>query len=88
VYGQQIFAGDERHYFNNTQKVALGVFATSVLATAFINRNTNTYLLRAVKSYNAGIAQHRAGPRLRPTGMGVGMAPAGQPVLALRWALR
>jgi hypothetical protein len=53
LYGQQIFAHGEAQYFNNTQKVAIGVFATSVLATVFINRNTNTYLQRAVTTYNA-----------------------------------
>ncbi|WP_210513617.1 hypothetical protein [Hymenobacter terricola] len=88
LYGQQILAGDERQYFNNTQKVAIGVFAASVLATVFINRNTNSYLQKAVTSYNAGIARGGLWPRLRPTAIGMGAAPTGQPVLALRWALR
>ncbi|MDB5236331.1 MAG: hypothetical protein JWR44_3324 [Hymenobacter sp.] len=87
VYGQQILAGDERQYFNSNQQVALGVFATSVLATLFINRNTNTHLLRAVKAYNSDIAQNRSWPRLAPT-VGLGVAPTGQPVLALRWVVR
>ena len=88
LWGQQILAGDERQYFNNTQKVALGVFATSLLATVFINRNTNTYMKRAVESYNAGPAHGSVWPRLRPTTVGLGVAPAGQPVLSLRWAVR
>ncbi|MBF9141251.1 hypothetical protein [Hymenobacter properus] len=88
LWGQQIFAGDEKQYFNNTQKVALGVFATSLLATVFINRNTNTYLKRAVEAYNAGSAHGSVWPRLRPTTVGLGLTPAGQPVLGLRWAVR
>jgi hypothetical protein len=88
LWGQQIFAGDERQYFNNTQKVALGVFATSLLATVFINRNTNTYMKRAVEAYNARPGQGSVWPRLRPTHMGLGLAPTGQPVLSLRWAVR
>ena len=88
LWGQQILAGDEKQYFNNTQKVALGVFATSLLATVFINRNTNTYMKRAVEAYNTGPGHSRVWPRLRPTNVGLGLAPAGQPVLSLRWALR
>jgi hypothetical protein len=88
VYGQQIFAGGDPQYFNSTQKVALGVFAASVLATVFINRNTNTHLQRAVKAYNDDLAHGGVWPRLRPSSVGIGMAPTGQPQLALRWALR
>lgn len=88
LYGQQILARDERQYFNNTQKVAIGVFATSVLATVFINRNTNSHLIKAVNSYNANLAHSSVWPRLRPAAIGFGTSPTGQPLLALRWALR
>ena len=88
VYGQQILARDDRQYFNGTQQVAIGVFAASLLATVFINANTNTHMQRAVKSYNAGLAYHRAWPRLRPDAVGFAAMPTGQPLLALRWALR
>ena len=88
VYGQQIFANGDPQYFNSTQKAAIGVFAASVLATVFINRNTNTHLQRAVKAYNDDLAHSNAWPRLRPSSVGIGMAPTGQPVLAMRWALR
>lgn len=88
VYGQQIFAHGERQYFNNTQKAAIGVFATSVLATVFINRNTNKHLQRAVTAYNAEVAHTSVWPRLRPASIGLGAAPTGQPVLAVRWLVR
>ena len=88
VYGQQIFAHGEAVYFNDTQKAAIGVFATSVLATAFINRNTNTHLLRAVTAYNAGVAHVGGWQRIRPTTVGVGASATGQPLLALRWNVR
>ena len=88
VYGQQVLSGSERQYFNDVQKVALGVFATSLVATLFINRNTNSYLQRAVGAYNLGKPQGAVWPRLRPTGMGLGAAPTGQPLLVLRWAVR
>ncbi len=88
LYGQQILAGNEREYFNPTQRVALGVFAASLLATVFINANTNTHMLRAVKSYNAGLAYHSVWPRLRPAAVGLAATPTGQPLLALRWAVR
>jgi hypothetical protein len=88
VYGQQIFAHGEAVYFNTPQKVAIGVFATSVLATALINRNTNTHMLRAVTAYNAGVAHVGGWQRLQPTTVVLGISPAGQPMLALRWSLR
>lgn len=88
VYGQQILAGDERQYFNSTQQVALGVFAASILATVFINANTNTYMKQAVESYNAGGGHGSVWPRLRPSAVGFAATPTGQPLLALRWALR
>lgn len=88
LYGQQIFANGEAQYFNNPQKVAIGLFATSVLATVFINRNTNSHLQRAVKTYNTGLAHRGGWPRLRPTALGLAAGPTGQPLLALRWALR
>ena len=89
-YGQQILAhGDERQYFNANQQAAIGVFAVSVLATAFINRNTNSHLLRAVQAYNGDLGQVGGlWPRLRPTAVGLGASPTGQPLLALRWTVR
>ena len=88
LYGQQIFANGEAQYFNNPQKVAIGLFTTSVLATVFINRNTNSHLQRAVTTYNTGLAHRGGWPRLRPTALGLAAGPTGQPLLALRWALR
>ncbi|WP_201977435.1 hypothetical protein [Hymenobacter rubidus] len=88
VWGQQIFADGTPQYFNGTQKVALGVFAVSILSTAFINHNTNSYLQRAVNSYNGNLSHSGWWPRLRPAAVGLGAAPTGQPVLALRWTVR
>ena len=88
VYGSQIFSHGEAVYFNNTQKVAVGVFVTSLLATVFINARTNSYLQRAVGSFNAGPGHGALWPRLRPSGVGIGQAPTGQPQLSLRWAVR
>lgn len=88
LYGEQIFDHGERQYFNSLQKVAIGTFAFSLLATVFINRNTNMHLLHAVDSYNTGLAHHSIWPRLQPTSIGLNAAPTGQPLLALRWAVR
>ncbi|WP_345127293.1 hypothetical protein [Hymenobacter antarcticus] len=88
LYGQQILGNGERQYFNSTQQVAIGVFAASMLASTVINRNTNSHLQRAVTAYNTGLAHHRIWPRLLPEAMGLGASPTGQPLLALRWALR
>ena len=88
LYGQQILAPDDRQYFNPTQQVAIGVFAISALATIFINRNTNSHLQRAVKSFNNDVAHAGPWQRLRPSAIGFAAAPTGQPLLSLRWALR
>ena len=89
VYGQQVFAeGKFPQYFGNTQKVAIGVFATSVLATLFINRNTNQHLQRAVGAYNGDRRHGALWPRLQPSAVGLSSTPTGQPLLALRWTLR
>ena len=88
VYGSQIFSHGEAVYFNNTQKVAVGVFVTSLLTTLFINARTNSYMQRAVGSYNAGPGHGTLWPRMRPSGVGIGLAPTGQPQLSLRWAVR
>lgn len=88
LYGQQILSGGDYQYFNPTQRVALGVFAASILATVFINTNTNTYMQRAVNAYNAGLAHSSPWQQLRPSSVGFGAAPTGQPQLVLRWAVR
>ncbi|MDB5269867.1 MAG: hypothetical protein JWP58_2907 [Hymenobacter sp.] len=88
LYGQQILANGDRQYFNSTQQVAIGVFATSLAATIFINRNTNSHLQRAVKSFNANVAHGGNWQRLQPAAIGFAAAPTGQPLLSLRWALR
>ena len=91
VYGQQIFANGDRRYFDGaTQQIAAGVFVTSILATLFINRNTNSYIQRAVGAYNGTnhMGHGVVWPRLRPDGLEVGQVGPGQPTLGLRWAVR
>jgi hypothetical protein len=88
LYGQQILARDERQYFNSTQQVAIGIFAASLVATLFINRNTNKHLQHAVDSYNTGLSHSGLWPQMRPTTVGLAATPTGQPLLAMRWTLR
>jgi hypothetical protein len=88
LYGQQILAHGDRVYFNSTQQVAIGVFATCLVSSIFINRNTNSHLQRAVKSFNNNVAHSGTWQRLQPAAIGFAAAPTGQPLLSLRWALR
>ena len=91
LYGQQIFAHGDRRYFDGaTQQVAAGVFVASLVATLFINRNTNSYFQRAVGAYNGtNHGGHGAvWPRLKPAGFDLGQLRTGQPTLGLRWAVR
>ncbi len=92
TYGAQVLRGDgDQRYFDNRQKVVIGVAAASLLSNIFITRHTNQHFERAVNAYNAGQpAAHRTGSliqRLTPSAIGVA-APTGQPQLALRWQIR
>ncbi|HEX8424834.1 hypothetical protein [Hymenobacter sp.] len=93
TYGAQVLQGDgEQRYFEDRQKVTIGVAAVSLLANVFITRHTNEHFERAVSAYNASQpAAHRTGSlmqRLAPSAVGVAAAPTGQPQLALRWQIR
>ena len=90
VYSSFVFEKTKfPQYGSAPQLVAAGVFATSVLSTIFINRNTNRHFQSAVAAYNAGKAQGRVLRPLRATGLGLGLnpGPGGGPTLALglRW---
>ena len=89
VYGQQILAGDERQYFNSTQKVAAGVAVISLISNVFISRHTNAHMQRAVETYNSMLTNHHSyWQHLRPTTVGLAATPLGRPLLALSWELR
>jgi hypothetical protein len=91
VYGQQVLSGDKQVYFNSTQKVAVGVAVTSLLANILITRNTNSHLQRAVETYNADVDVNRRGSlwrRVRPTNLGIHCTSTGQPLLAFSWSPR
>ncbi|GGE97867.1 hypothetical protein GCM10011383_05810 [Hymenobacter cavernae] len=87
-YAQQVLAGDAKVYFNDKQKVIVGVAAASLLANIFISRNTNQHFKRAVEEYNSGLptSYHNLLRRLSPTAVGF-TAPTGRPQLAIRWSL-
>ncbi|MFD1871302.1 hypothetical protein [Hymenobacter bucti] len=90
LYASQVFRKDEAQYLSSTQQVAAGVAVVSLVATLFINRNTNEYFKQAVDNYNSDLPAGRRGalwPRLRPSGLGVAATAQGAPVVALRWQL-
>jgi len=89
-YGSQVFKDGEAQYLRDTQQVAIGAAAVSLVATLFINRHTNEYLKQAVDTYNTDGAATRHGAlwqRLRPAGVGIGATAQGAPTLGLRWQL-
>ncbi|UOQ72535.1 hypothetical protein [Hymenobacter cellulosilyticus] len=91
LYSQQVLAGDgDQQYFQNTQKVAIGVAAASLLSNILITRHTNERFQRAVEAHNAGLstAQGSMLNRLTPSSVGIAAAPSGYPLLALRWNVR
>jgi hypothetical protein len=91
LYGQQVLAKPEvQQYSNNTQKVAIGVAAVSLLSNIFITRHTNEHFQRAVEAHNAGLPAARTGAlqQLRPSAVGLTASQWGQPQVALSWNLR
>ena len=93
LYGEQVLArgSGDLQYSNPTQRVAVGVAVTCLVANIFISRNTNTHFQRAVESYNANVDGSRRGShwqRAQPTTIGLNCTPQGQPLLALSWSLR
>ncbi len=93
IYGAQVLNGDgDQQYFNDVQKVTIGVAAVSLLSNIFITRHTNEHFERAVNAHNAGFPAARGTGsllrRLAPSGVGLAAAPTGHPQLAFRWQLR
>jgi hypothetical protein len=91
LYGQQVLADPEvQQYHNNTQKVAVGIAAVSLLSNIFISRHTNEHFQRAVDAHNAGLPAARTGALqlLRPSTVGLTASRWGQPQVALSWNLR
>jgi hypothetical protein len=91
LYGQQVLAKTEvQQYHNNTQKVAAGIAAASLLSNIFISRHTNEHFQRAVEAHNAGMPAARTGAlqTLRPSTVGLTASQWGQPLVALSWNLR
>ncbi|TGD81405.1 hypothetical protein [Hymenobacter wooponensis] len=91
LYGQQVLSDPEvQQYHNNTQKVAVGVAAVSLLSNIFISRHTNEHFQRAVDAHNAGLPAARTGAlqMLRPSTVGLTASRWGQPQVALSWNLR
>ncbi|QKG53765.1 hypothetical protein [Hymenobacter sp. BRD67] len=89
LYGSQVFSHGDPVYFNSTQQAAAGVAVVSLLATIFINHHTNEYIKQSIDDYNSDLSGKHGTvwPRLRPASIGVLTAPAGQPLLALRWQM-
>ena len=87
-YGVKVFEEDKfPQYASSEQKVAAGLFVGGLLATIFINRNTNLHFQRAVNAYNTTGGTGNRWRRLRPETLGLGVA-AGGPALVLGWAVR
>ena len=90
LYGQQVLsAPDRQQYFNNTQKVALGVAAVSLLSNIFVSHNSNTHFQRAIEAHNAGRTASSPGVlrQLQPNAVGLAASATGRPMLALSWQL-
>lgn len=92
LYANEVLSGDDYIYFNDRQKVLIGVAAGSLLVNVLIVRKTNTHIRRAINEYNAfATMQNQSGFwRWQPDNWGLGAVSGGKvhPGLTLHWHLR
>ena len=53
LYANEVLSGDDYTYFNDRQKVLVGVAAGSLLVNVLLSRKTNEHMRRAIGEYNA-----------------------------------
>ncbi|MBK0401367.1 hypothetical protein I5M27_00115 [Adhaeribacter sp. BT258] len=92
LYANEVLQDEGYVYFNDRQKVYLGIAAGSLLVNVLILRNTNQHMLRAIDEYNAfaTINNNSGFYKLKPSGFGFGTFYNRKvvPGLTLNWQLR
>ncbi len=96
-YMSEVYQENGVEYFNDQQRVYIGIFGGCLLLNYLISRNVNQHMTRAIDEYNAfANTRNQTGfHQLKPSGFGFGAVrsynpanPAPVPGLNLRWNLR
>jgi hypothetical protein len=96
-YMSEVYQERGVEYFNDQQKVYIGIAGGSLLLNYIISRNLNQHMTRAIDEYNAfASTRNQSGfYRLKPSGLGIGAiktvnpgSAKAVPSLTLRWDLR
>ncbi|MFC5268994.1 hypothetical protein [Adhaeribacter terreus] len=92
LYANEVLQDEGYVYFNDRQKVYLGIAAGSLLVNVLILRNTNQHMLRAIDEYNAfaTIKNNSSFHKFKPSGFGFGTFYDRKvvPGITLNWQLR
>ena len=92
LYAGEVLSGEGYTYFNDRQKVYIGVALGSLLVNALIVRKTNVHIRRAIDEYNAfATMQNQSGfHKLRPDNWSLGAVYNRRvvPGLTFQWNLR
>lgn len=92
LYANEVLSGDDYVYFNDKQKVYVGMALGSLLVNVLIVRKTNTHIRRAIDEYNAfATMQNQSGfYKLKPDNWSLGthFNQKTVPGLTLQWNLR
>ena len=92
LYANEVLQDEGYVYFNDRQKVYLGIAAGSLLVNVLILRNTNQHMLRAIDEYNAfaTVKNNSSFHKFKPSGFGFGTFYNRNvvPGLTLNWQLR
>src|SRR5690606_25587367 len=92
LYATEILQDEGYEYFNDRQKVYLGVAAGSLLVNVLILRTTGQHMLRAIDEYDAfaPMEHNRSFHRFQPDGFGCGTVydRGFVPGISLNWQLR
>ncbi|KAA9333806.1 hypothetical protein [Adhaeribacter soli] len=92
LYMSQVWSGDDAVYFNDTQKLAVGLAGGSLILNIILSRKTNQHMYRAIDEYNAfATMQNNTGfYKLKPDNWSLGAVYDKKvvPGITLQWNLR
>lgn len=94
LYANEVLSDDNYTYFNDKQKVYLGVAAGSLLVHIIVRRKSYLHMVRAIDEYNAFATIENQSSfnfnKLKPSGFGFGTVYDQKvvPGLTLHWKLR
>ena len=92
LYASEVWQERGASYFNDRQKVYIGLFGASVITHIIMSKKTNRHIFRAIDEYNtfATMRNNSGFYRAKPDNWGVGAVYGNKiiPGISLQWNLR